>query len=168
MPSYTANLNLGKPTVTGDSDAWGGYLNTDLDTLDGVFTGDGTGTGVGLKIGPGQVLNAVGRAKMQDLVEIAGAMTSTTIDLSLGRWFEKTVTGNMTFAVSNVPATGQVAAFMFKVTNGGAHTVTWWSGVKWDQGSSPTLTMSGVDLLGFITADGGTSYYGLILGQAMA
>lgn len=33
----TTNLNLTKPAVGGDSDAWGGYLDTDLDTLDAML-----------------------------------------------------------------------------------------------------------------------------------
>lgn len=167
MPNtFTPNLNLEKPEVGADTDAWGTHLNAGLDTLDALFDDDGTGTGVGLKVGTGQVLNAVGRAKLQDPVEIAGAMTSTVIDLSLGRWFEKTVAGSVTFTVTNVPASGQVAAFLFQVTNGGAGTIDWWSGVTWPGGSEPSLTISGVDLLGFITKDGGTTYRGLVLGQA--
>lgn len=35
----TTNLNLTKPTVGGDADAWGGELNTDLDTLDSHLQG---------------------------------------------------------------------------------------------------------------------------------
>jgi hypothetical protein len=33
----TTNLGLTKPTVGGDSDAWGGYLNNDLDYIDAMF-----------------------------------------------------------------------------------------------------------------------------------
>lgn len=35
----TTNLNLTKPTVGGDADAWGGEINTDLDTLDALLAG---------------------------------------------------------------------------------------------------------------------------------
>jgi hypothetical protein len=33
----TASLGLTKPTVGGDSDAWGGYLNNDMDYIDAMF-----------------------------------------------------------------------------------------------------------------------------------
>lgn len=37
MPTTTSNLALYKPTVGGDTDAWGGYLNSNADVLDGLF-----------------------------------------------------------------------------------------------------------------------------------
>ena len=54
------------------------------------------------------------------------------------------------------------------MTNGGTATISWVAGahggggnaVKWAGGSAPTLTASGVDVLTFITFDGGTNFYG--------
>tara|TARA_R100000773_G_C4220510_1_gene119212 strand:+ start:103 stop:1380 length:1278 start_codon:yes stop_codon:yes gene_type:complete len=60
MPAFTTNLNLKKPTVGGDTNVWGGYLNDNSDTLDGIFNAAGNGTSIGLQVGSGKTLTVGG------------------------------------------------------------------------------------------------------------
>ena len=100
------------------------------------------------------------------------ALPANNIDMNAGTLFSKTITSTTfttpntsTFTVSNVPTTGKVGSFILELTNGGAFTTSFWSGVKWQGGTAPALTASGVDLLGFYTRDGGTTWRGFLLSR---
>lgn len=95
------------------------------------------------------------------------AMTAADVDLSAGDVFTVTISAATTLTFSNVPA-GKAATFNLIITNGGAATVTWPTSVKWASGTAPTLTASGVDVLTFLTPDGGTTWYGTVAVAAAA
>lgn len=101
------------------------------------------------------------------VIEKANAISESAIDCSLGGVFTKTISGATTFTVSNVAASGNVSSFILELTNGGSAVVTWWSGMTWVGGIPPTLTASGVDSLGFMTRNGGTTWSGWVLGLDM-
>ena len=91
------------------------------------------------------------------------AIAASDINLSLGNYFTRTISGATTLTVSNVASSGDVAAFVLVLTDGGAYTVTYFSGVTFAGGTAPTLTASGVDILAFFTINGGTTWRGLVL-----
>lgn len=99
------------------------------------------------------------------LKETKVAIAASEINLSLGDYFTKTISGTTTFTISNVPTTGTAVSFVLDLTNGGSATVNWWSGMKWTGGTAPTLTASGRDVLSFFTHDGGTTWNGFVLGK---
>lgn len=98
------------------------------------------------------------------LAETRVAMGANAVDLDAGNYFTKTLTaGAVSLTVSNTKASGVVTAFILELTNAGLATITWPSGTKWDKGLAPTLTGAGVDILGFYSHDGGTTWRGLVL-----
>lgn len=87
------------------------------------------------------------------------AVAATDISPVDGAVFTKTVTANTTFTISGTPS-NVAACFTLVLTNGGSHTVTWPSSVKWTDGTPPELIAAGIDVITFITPNGGTTWYG--------
>lgn len=99
------------------------------------------------------------------LRETKVAMGANAIDLTAGNLFTKTISGATTLTVSGWLASGNANSFILELTNGGSAVVTWFSGVKWASGTAPTLTASGVDILGFYSHNGGTTVRGILLSK---
>jgi len=97
------------------------------------------------------------------------AMAANDVNLTLGNVQTKTISGAQTLTFSNPPASGLAGSFTLILTNGGSAAVTFPSSVDWPAGTAPTLTASGgVDVLTFVTIDGGTIWYGIASGIGMA
>jgi hypothetical protein len=88
-----------------------------------------------------------------------------TFDLDASNVHQVTLEDNRTLAISNEDA-GQ--AFILRLIQDatGSRTVTWFSTIKWDNGTAPTLTTTAnkTDVFGFICT-GTDTYDGFIVGQ---
>lgn len=89
----------------------------------------------------------------------AVAVDSTAISPANGAVFTKTITTDTTFSISEIPS-GAASCFTLVLTNGGSHTVGWPGAVRWTGGEPPELIASGVDVITFITPNGGGVWYG--------
>lgn len=90
------------------------------------------------------------------------AVVASDIDCSSqANYFTKTVAGNTTFTVSNVP-TGVAYTMVVEITHTSG-TISWFSGVTWVDGISPTLSISKTHLFVFTTTDGGSTWRGVAL-----
>ena len=158
-------------TVTGSGNlTLGGTLSVDLSTatVTGTLPVAQGGTGVTTSTGTGNVVLSAS-PELTGLPFVNGsfrsnvvALAGTAIDCSSGNYFTKTASDALTWTVTNVPAS-RAYSFLLELTNGGTGTQTWFSGIKWPGGTAPTLVASGVDVLGFITDDGGTTWRGVQL-----
>jgi len=88
------------------------------------------------------------------------AVAASAISAATGNYFTKTATGALSWTISGVPTSSYTYGFVLELTNGGLGTQTWFTGTKWPGGTAPTLASAGVDILVFITRDGGTTWRG--------
>jgi hypothetical protein len=100
----------------------------------------------------------------------APAITSNvlTINLSAGTVFNVANNANITtFTISNATASKSSSFTIILTANGTAYTQAWGSSVKWPVGVAPTLTSTTgkIDIITFVTNDGGTTWFGFVGGQ---
>ena len=135
-----------------------------------------TGTDTGRTVTPAGLRAALvdgndttmGKFNLKDYGEVTNAIGATgggtqDIDLTLGNNVVATVdTNTNTFTFSNPTASDELCGFTLFLTNGGSQTVNWPGSVDWAGATAPTLTTSGLDILVFVTTDGGTIWHGMV------
>jgi hypothetical protein len=94
------------------------------------------------------------------------AVAASTVDCQLGTHFTKTVAGALSWTFTNAPVSGKAFGFLLELANGGAGAQTWPAAVKWDNNAAPTFQASGVDVVGFLTRDGGATWRGKLVYRA--
>ena len=129
----------------------------------------------GAIVGADQIMSAVTRKDYSDTV-YAGGNTSTavTLDETNGNTQTWTMTGNCTFTMPSGAGLQAGTALTLILTQDGTGSRTGaFTSVKWAGATAPTLTTTattGVDILTFITFNGGSSpvWYGFVAGADMS
>ena len=190
-------LSITDDTVTiGDGAAVDTYLNFDGNAADfriGIDDGTdkleigggvahGTAAGISMDVNGDMTLGGgivcsdevVSRPELRDYAESYNASSGTgtvTLDLTNGNVFQHTASGgNVTFAFSNPPASGNAGSLTLKwIQDSSDRTITWPGAVDWPGGSAPDVTSGSakVDIYTFFTVDGGTIWYGFQAGAEM-
>jgi len=129
----------------------------------------------GTVVGADQIMSAVVHKDYAETV-YAGGNTSTavTLDETNGNTQTWTMTGNCTFTMPSGSGLQAGTALTLILTQDASGSRTGaFTSVKWAGATAPTLTTTattGVDILTFITFDGGAAptWYGFVAGAAMA
>jgi hypothetical protein len=169
--THTSNYDFTKPEVSSDTGAWGGFLNTDLDDIDTALDTIQTALDAEEVVGAAALPKAGGamtgkidlHSTRTTVVALGSINGANTITLANGDVYTATLTGATTFTFTPVSGALKLSSFILQLTNGGAGAVTWPVTVKWADGVKPSLTVSGVDLLAFLTFDAGTTWIGAAL-----
>lgn len=109
---------------------------------------------------------------LETFSEDDGSYTVTSgtkaLDLSTATYFYPTsamTATTYTFEFNNPAANGRVTSFTLELNDAAtATTINWPAGIDWPGGSIPTWT-TGIDIVSFVTRDGGTTWYGFLGGQ---
>jgi hypothetical protein len=101
-------------------------------------------------------------------VSALGTLTTgtTTLDLATAQVYTATITASdtITIAFSNAPSAGQSQVVLLRLIDAGGGTIVWPANTKFTAGAAPTLTASGVDVLGVYYDVTTTTYMVFVIG----
>lgn len=172
-------LEFAAPTLLEDTDTPSAFTSQEGRLLVVNQTPDAVIFEAGFAIDGSGNLNAndnqVIRPELLDYAEAVNARGTVSgaqdIDLSLGNVAELEISAATTLSLTNPPATGSYGKvrIIFHQDGTGGHTLTLPTAL-WDAGSAPTPStgVDAIDIYTFFTVDAGTTWYGIVDGQAMA
>jgi len=119
----------------------------------------------------------LGRPEIRDFAETSAtpAVTggSLTLDLETANVFEVVLTEDVaTLGLANPPAASKAGSvtLILKQDATGSRAVAWPAAVRWPGGTAPEISSppNAVDILAFVTRDGGATWYGFLGGKGFS
>lgn len=114
-------------------------------------------------------LGLMDKATLKNYKEVDSSISPSsqtlTINLNNGNIFVVSKTSDiLTLSISNIPSSSFVGNFTLIIENGvgAGGFIIWPNSIKWGNAGAPALstTLGNIDVLTFITLDGGTSWLG--------
>ena len=94
--------------------------------------------------------------------EVLGLLNAnTTLNFANANFFSATANANVTISFANASPSNTLSGCVLALTNGGSKTLIW-SNVAWSGNTAPLLTSNGLDILVFVTYDGGSTVNGMV------
>lgn len=150
-------------------------VDTDIGSTVQAFDADTTKNDVANTFTANQAVTAefIANSYNETYAAVTSTANATTVNCEAGNAFSQTLTQNTTFTFSNPPASGTAFTFSLEILQDAAasgFTVTWPAAVDWPAATAPSLTPTpnAKDIFSFYTRDGGTTWYGFTVGQALA
>lgn len=116
--------------------------------------------------------SVLARAEVKDFSETINALGTgtgaTSVDLELGNVVTLNNTGARTITFTNPPASGKLGSVTMIITAGASAAASWtWTNVSWGASGAPVITTTNakIDIITFMTTNGGSSWFGLVGGQ---
>jgi len=108
---------------------------------------------------------------VETLNALGSGSGTRAINLTAGNVVSATLSGNTTFTFTGATA-GTACSFGLYLTQDatGSRTVTWPVSVRWAGGTAPTISTAAnaVDILVFESINGGTTWYGSLVGASFS
>jgi hypothetical protein len=102
------------------------------------------------------------------IVDVGAVSGTQTLNLQNGNIFQVKPNSSITIAFSNVPSSGTFVGVLIRHEGDGtARTYTWPANTKWAYGETPTFTSTNAkfDIVSLFTYNGGSVWFGQVLGQ---
>jgi hypothetical protein len=123
----------------------------------------------GPKIAAGASISYPVLTGVREAIVNTGTVSGTqTLNLHSGNIFQIKPNGAITIAFSNIPTSGTFVGVLIRHEGDGtARTYTWPANTKWSYGEQPAFTSTNgkFDIISLFTYNGGTNWFGQIIGQ---